>query len=100
MFPHDLLTRFRKSIREASKSKSQEKNGRQPRRYRSAFEEEEERPDGVQPRANQITMKLYQRPSSLARERDFFGNRTSLQEKELGELCRLPHCAPSHNSSN
>jgi hypothetical protein len=101
MFPHDLLARFRKSIREASKSKSRDKKGRPPRRYRSAFEEEEERPDCVQPRANQITMKLYQKPSSLARERDFFGNRSSLQEKELDGLCRLPNCVPSsHNSSH
>ena len=81
MFPHDLLTKFRKNIREASKSKSQEKKGRPPKRYRSALEEEEERPDGVQPKANQITMKLYQKPSSLAKERDIFGNRSSLQDK-------------------
>ena len=66
MFPHDLLARFRKSIREASNSKSHENKGRQPRRYRSAFEEEEERSEGAQSRANKITNKLYQRPDSLA----------------------------------
>lgn len=54
----------------------------------------------MHPRANKITNKLYQKPNSPAQERDFFGNRCSLQEKELSELCRLPHSSALRNSSH
>ena len=87
MFPHDLLNNFRKCIKEASKSKSIEKKKHVLRSY---YEEDEERIDGLPPRINQITNKLYQKPASLAGSRDFFGNRCSFQEKELVDMYRYP----------
>ncbi len=41
-------------------------------------------------KANSITKRLYQKPDKLPSERDFFGNRCSMHEKQLSGICRLP----------
>jgi hypothetical protein len=98
MFPHDLLNNFRKCIKEASKSKSREKK---KHHIKSSFEDEEEKCDALPPRVDQITNKLYRKPTSLVGERDLFGNRCSLEEKEFTDAYRLPHFThPSSRTSS
>lgn len=47
--------------------------------------------DNMQLRASRITDKLYQKPvDRIAEERDFYGNRTSLHQKQLTDIIKLP----------
>jgi len=41
-------------------------------------------------KATSVTKRLYKKPESLPPTRDFFGNRCSLQQKRLTDLCQFP----------
>jgi hypothetical protein len=90
-----VLQDFRKNIREAS-SKSKERVAH--RRHPSSDEEEDDQLR-VSQKASSITKRLYSKPDPLLAERDRFGIRCSMHEKEFGEVCRLPAfmASPKHS---
>jgi hypothetical protein len=41
-------------------------------------------------KANNVTKRLYKKPEILPGTRDFFGNRCSLHQKRLADMCNFP----------
>ena len=86
LFPMKVLQDFRKNIKEAG-SKSIEKL---THKRGSSIDEVDESKSIVGRKAESITKRLYQRPDKLKEERDMFGNRCSMNEREFEEVVKLP----------
>lgn len=86
MFPRDLLNNFRNSIREASKSQSKEIL--KPKRGKNTIEYDDTKQ--ISAKVVKITKRLYAKPGSISESRDFFGNRSSLEEKDLNNRYKVP----------
>jgi hypothetical protein len=79
MFPMKLLDDFRKNIRDAtSKSKERFTHRRNP-----SNDSEDGNKSTISIKANEITKKLYRKPTPLKGERDIFGVRASMHEKDF-----------------
>ena len=93
MVPDFLLRRFRKNIREASKSSSKEKIPRK-KKNRTYIDSEDLvlEENTLKGRASKIVNRLYQPLQIFSNDRDFYGNRCPMNEQQLSEHVKLPLC--------
>lgn len=98
MFPRKVLDDFRKHIRDAtSKNKERFTHKRSNSNDSNCGEK-----STISIKADEITKKLYRRPTPLKGERDYYGVRCSMHEKDFEEIIKIPYSnsSVSRNKSN